>query len=205
VSQGSVTRWIDELKAGDEQAAQKIWERYYERLVRICRIKLAQHSRRAADEEDVALNAFNSLYRAIQAGRYPQLADRTDLWRLLVTIAARKALSQIESDRRQKRGQARVRGESAFDSPSPTSGARGIEQVVGDAPSPDLASLIAEQYESLLAVLDNENLRLMARKKLEGWTNEEIAAQLGCSLRTVERRLQMVRSAWSQQLAADSQ
>ena len=30
--EGSVSEWIDRLKAGDELAAQHVWERYFERL-----------------------------------------------------------------------------------------------------------------------------------------------------------------------------
>ena len=46
--------------------------------------------RRASDEEDVALSAFQSFYQGIARGRFPQLEDRDNLWRLLITITARK-------------------------------------------------------------------------------------------------------------------
>jgi hypothetical protein len=31
---------------------------------------------------------------------------------------------------------------------------------------------------------------------MEGYTNEEIAARLGCGLRTVARKLEIIRTAW---------
>ncbi len=89
-----VTRWIRRLADGDELAAQRIWERYFEDLTRLARKRLAGLPRRAADEEDVALSAMNSFYRGALAGRFPQLSDREDLWKLLVTITARKATAQ---------------------------------------------------------------------------------------------------------------
>ena len=55
---GSVTGWIDRLKAGDHAAAQPLWERYFARLVGLARQRLEGQPRRAADEEDVALSAF---------------------------------------------------------------------------------------------------------------------------------------------------
>src|SRR5262249_53685630 len=104
LSPGSVTDWIGQLKAGDPAAAQKLWERYFQRLVGLARKKLQGTPRRAADEEDVALSAFASLCRRVAAGQFPQLRDREDLWHLLLVITARKALNQIRHERRQKRG-----------------------------------------------------------------------------------------------------
>jgi hypothetical protein len=48
----------------------------------------------------------------VRDGRFTQLADRDDLWRLLVLIMARKASAQMRRDRRQKSGGGRVVGES---------------------------------------------------------------------------------------------
>jgi hypothetical protein len=78
---GSVTRWLEQLKAGEQAAVQQLWTRYYARLVRLAREKLGAAPRQAADEEDVALSAFDSFCRAAEAGRFPRLLDRDDLWR----------------------------------------------------------------------------------------------------------------------------
>src|SRR5271165_6376539 len=69
---------------------------------------------RAGDLEDVALSAFASFCRGVEGGRFPQLADRDDLWRLLVTITARKALHLARDERNQKRGGGAVRDEAAL-------------------------------------------------------------------------------------------
>src|SRR5919206_1363508 len=112
--EASVTQWIDRLKAGDPDAAQKLWERYFRRLVRLARQKLRAAPRRAADEEDVALSAFDSFCRGLERGRFPQLQDRDDLWRLLVVITARKAVDQVQHEARAKRGGGPVQGESVL-------------------------------------------------------------------------------------------
>src|SRR5689334_21866094 len=112
--QGSVTRWLGELKPGDAAAAQPVWERYFAGLVRLARARLRATARPAgeADEEDAALSAFDSFCAGIARDRYPHLADRNDLWRLLVVITARKAGAQVRRRRRRKRGGDRVIGEA---------------------------------------------------------------------------------------------
>jgi DNA-directed RNA polymerase specialized sigma24 family protein len=67
-----------------------------------------------ADEEDVAASVLESLFRAAQKGRFPDLADRHDLWRLLLQMTARKAIDMKRRETRQRRGGGRVAGESAF-------------------------------------------------------------------------------------------
>ena len=52
--------WLAELQKGDSAAAQKIWERYFDQLVRLAQRRMGGLPRRAADEEDIALSAMNS-------------------------------------------------------------------------------------------------------------------------------------------------
>ena len=150
-SAGSVTHWITQLKAGDPQAAQKLWESYFLRLVRLARKKLEGTPRRATDEEDVALSAFDSLCRGAEAGRFSQLLDRDSLWQLLVAITAHKALDLARHERRQKRGGGRVLDEAALPRPadSDADGA-GLEQVLSREPTPEFALQIAEEFQRLL-------------------------------------------------------
>ena len=188
MSDDEISVWLAGLAQGDELASQRIWDRYCHQLIDLARKKLGQSGRRAADEEDVAFSAFNSFCQGAVAGRFPRLDDRHDLWKLLVTITARKAMKQVRDARRQKRGGAAVRGESALHA--------GIGQVLGREPTPEFAAQMAEQTQRLLDLLESEPLRLIALLKLEGYTNEEIARSMDCSLRTVKRRLASIRQQW---------
>ena len=96
MADASVTMWLHQLRDGDSLAAQKLWESYYCRLVRLARSKLRAMPRRSADEEDIALSAFDSFFRGVEAGRFPQLNDRDDLWQVLFMITERKAFDHIE-------------------------------------------------------------------------------------------------------------
>ncbi len=198
--QGSVTQWLGELKAGGRSAAEPLWYRYFERLVMLARSRLrAVHATSAvADEEDAALSAFDSFCAGVQKGRFPQLADRNDLWRLLVTITGRKALDQAERQRRQKRGGGRVRNEADLAGGRNDASEFRFEQFIGEEPTPEFAALVVEEYRNRLEVLDDDSLRRIATWKLEGYTNDEIADRLGCARRTVANKLKLIRLKWEQ-------
>jgi DNA-directed RNA polymerase specialized sigma24 family protein len=198
-SAGSVTHWIDRLKAGDAAAAQRLWERYFRRLVGLARKILRSAPRRAADEEDVALSAFASLCEGAERGRFPQILDRDDLWHLLVVITARKSRNQIKHEGRQKRGGA-LRNEGAMPASGPEDEGPALEQLSSPEPTPEFAAEVAEECQRLLGLLGAAELRSIALWKMEGDTTEQIAARLGKAPRTVERKLRLIRGLWAQEV-----
>jgi DNA-directed RNA polymerase specialized sigma24 family protein len=196
-SQESVTQWICRIKAGDAVAAQALSDHYFQKLVRLARKKLQGVRRRVADEEDVALSAFDSFCRGAAQGRFPQLSDRNNLWNLLVVITVRKALNLARYERRLKRGGGSVRGESALQGPMDSRpGERWLEQVLGSEPTPEFAAEVSDQCRVLFERLGTGELRSVALWKMEGYTNAEIAAKLGCVEGTVERKLRVIRNLW---------
>jgi RNA polymerase sigma factor (sigma-70 family) len=195
---GSVTHWLAALKAGDPSAAQPLWERYHLRLLGLARKILQGAPRREADEEDVVQNAFNSFFNGVAQGRFPQLNDRDNLWRLLMVITARKAINQVRRERRQRSGGVTPRNEIAI-SLLEADDVETLQKVLGQEPSPELAAQVVEQYEILLNKLGDDSLRQIAVLKLEGFTNGEIAAKLSCSRRTVIRKLDTIRLIWSKE------
>jgi len=197
---GSVTCWIDQLRAGDQAAAQPLWERYFQRLVGLARVKLPPKLRAGgdSDEEDAALSAFQSFCQGAVQGRFPRLDDRHDLWRVLVTITVRKAAGQIERSRTLKRGGGRLLDEAALDGPDPERRIGGLDQLPGPDPTPEFAAMVAEQYQHLLELLGDETLRSIAVWKLEGYTVKEIAQRLDRSERMVAYKLGLIRLRWEE-------
>jgi DNA-directed RNA polymerase specialized sigma24 family protein len=191
----SVTHWLGGIKAGQNDEIQRLWDRYFQRLVRLAGTRLPGHARRAMDEEDVALSAFQSFCDRARKGQFPGLANRDDLWRVLFAITVRKAVSAVRHQTRQKRGGGRVLGESAIggDDPSRESG---VAAFLGREPSPDDAIEFADRLDMLFEKLKDETLRVIAFQKLQGLTTEEIATSLGISTRTVDRKLQLIRTVW---------
>jgi DNA-directed RNA polymerase specialized sigma24 family protein len=183
---GSVSQWIGRLKAGDRAAVGELWARYFQRLVHLARAKLKAVPRRAADEEDVALSAFHSFCCAAEQGRFPQLFDRDNLWRLLVVFTSRKAAHLVRDQQRHKRRAA-----------GPAADGQELEALLGSEPTPEFAALLAEECQRLLGALGSADLAQLALWKMEGYSNEEIAAKLQCVPRTVERKLRLIRSLWA--------
>ena len=197
-SEGSVTRWIGRLKGGDDEAARLLWQRYFERLVRLARDRLRGARRLGADrdEEDVALSALDSVCRGAAAGQFPGLGDRDDLWRLLVIIAARKALNLMRDQGRQKRGGGRTR--AAADLGGGDDEEAALARIVGAEPTPEFAAIVAEEFQLRLAGLQDEALRRVALMRMEGYSNAEIADCLGCTTRTVVRKIEVIRRHWQE-------
>ncbi len=196
----SVTDWIARLKAGEPQASQAVWERYVDRLVRLARKKLGRTPRRAADEEDVVLSAFDGFFRGVAESRFPQLDDRDDLWQVLVMLTDRKTVDHRRRELAAKRGGGAVRGESAFaDRQTAQSDQPGLSQVIDGEPSAEFAVQFAEQLELRLASLADESLRRIVLGKMAGCTNTELSRDLGLNVRTIERKLRLIRRTWQQE------
>lgn len=189
---GSVTVWLNHFKAGGDrdEAISRLWGRYFTQLVTRARERLRQRSR-AVEGEDVALSAFDSFVRAAEAGRFPRLEDRNDLWQILLLLTARKAANVVRNEGRLKKGGGGLivgfEGESDLD---------GRRQMAVD-PDPAEAVVLAEEAEQLLQALGNDELRRVAVWAFEGYSNEEIAAKMGKSVATAERKLRRIREIWS--------
>jgi DNA-directed RNA polymerase specialized sigma24 family protein len=194
----SVSTLLDGLKAGNDQDIQRLWGRYFERLVRLAGSRLPGHARRAFDEEDIALSAFRSFCARIEKGQFPRMDDRDDLWRVLSTITTRKAVDTVRHQTRQKRGGGRVLGESAV---AGDGDADGLARFLSREPTPEDAAEFTDQYERLLGRLEDPTLKTIALRRLEGYSSEEIAAALGTSARTVDRKLGLIRAIWQEEIA----
>ena len=190
-----ITLWMQRLSDQPESSMQVIWNNFYTRLVEHARKKMGAMPRRQLDEEDIATDAMNSLFQGVQAGKFPDLNDRDDLWKLLLTITTRKAGKAIRGNLAQKRGGGGVRGESIFYNPNDDGGA-GLGNIAGAEPTVEFAEDVVKSCEELLGSLDDELLREIALLKLEGFTSEEIATRHGCAVRTVERKLNRIRGIW---------
>ncbi len=194
----SVTYWIDGLKAGNDDPIQRLWDRYFQRLVRLASTRLPNHARRAVDEEDIALSAFQSFCERARKGQFPELANRDDLWRVLFAITVRKAIGAVRHQTRKKRGGGQVLGESALGHDEPSQSAQ-LARYLSREPTPDDAAELADHLDTLFARLNDVILRVIAFQKLQGLSSEEIGRSLEISARTVDRKLQLIRALWSEE------
>ncbi len=189
---GSVTAWIGQLKDGEDAALCRLHARYWPTMVSFAKRRLSGVMVGAADEEDVAQDAFWDLYRTMRAGRAPRLENRHHFLALVTHIIACKAVNQIEHELGvQKRGAGRVQGESALDS-----------LAADDAPTPLEHALLTDQYTHFVGKLPDK-LRPFAEWYLAGLTHREIAEKIGCVERTVERKMALVMERWRELALAE--
>jgi DNA-directed RNA polymerase specialized sigma24 family protein len=201
---GSITRWIGLVKQGDDEGAERLWRAYFAPMVELARRKLGTGPRRGADEEDVALSAFKSFCLGARQGRFDQLADRSNLWPLLVSITVHKSVDLVRRETRAKRGG----GAGLLEIPR----AAGEAELTADAlallsrePTPEFAAQLSEELGRLTDKLNatgDGDLARIALWRMEGDSTPEIAARLGCVRRTVERKLQVIARLWEEEAVA---
>ncbi len=187
----SVTAWIDQVSGGNPQAAEQLWQHISVRLGEFARQKLDVQTRRRYDEHDAANSAFHSLCRGLMEGRM-KAQDRDALWGLLAVIASRKISAQRRYLNRLKRGGGNARGESGF----AEYGDAGINAIDGNHQSPDVLAEVSESCAQLLAAIPDETMKKIVLLKFQGATNGEVADEVKCTRRTIERKLERVRRIW---------
>lgn len=196
----SVSRMFADLKAGRKEAADELWTLYFDRLVQVAKRRLTGVPKRVADEEDVAISVFKSLCAGAARGRFAEHVRRDDLWRLLLHLTRQKAARHVREQTRQKRGGGKVRGESVFQNPITGSAVGDIDDIVIDEPTPSYLAMMNEEYARLLQLLPNDSLRDVAIRRMQEESNEEIAAALNLSVRSVERKRNLIRSCWERDM-----
>jgi RNA polymerase sigma factor (sigma-70 family) len=175
----SVSQWIVQLKDGKAEAAEKLWQRYFEKVVGLARKKLGSAPRQMMDEEDIAVNVFDNLWQGAAKGKFPELRNRDNLWPLLVVLTSRRVYDHFRHEKQR---------------PSDAGGEE-LDTLIAKDPSAEYVAIMTENFSRLFAMLEPKQKKV-AQAKLEGLENTEIAKALGCSLRTVERKLQIIREIW---------
>jgi RNA polymerase sigma-70 factor (ECF subfamily) len=185
-AEDSVTVWAERLRHPDarvrDEAAQQIWERYSLRLLALAHPMLAERIRRRVDAEDVLQSMFASFFRRAQAGQFT-FASRDDVWKLLVRITVCKARNAAIRHTTEGRHFGRE-DESQL-----------MEMLAGSEPDPAEAAALNEEIERL-----PPDLRQVVLLIIDGHTNEEIAKQMKCTVRTINTKRGRIRQHF---LAAD--
>jgi RNA polymerase sigma factor (sigma-70 family) len=191
---GSITCFFDALRAGNRAAAEPLCRRFLPRLLGLARHTLAGRPQRASDAEDAVQSALVAFWQQAERGELTGELNRDNLWNLLGVMTVRKALKQARRERAAKRGGGRVVAASDL--------AAEAESTPGDLAEALAVMPTAEfdlRCEELLLALD-EDLRQFAVLRLVGHSTAEIAAQLDCTQRKVQRKLELVRLNWENQL-----
>jgi RNA polymerase sigma factor (sigma-70 family) len=187
----SITQMLSKLGRGESEAVELIWRRFFERVVGLAKNKLGSLPKRVVDEEDIAISAINALYIGAQDGRFKQLNDRDDLWQILCMLTSRKVANAY----RKQKSRPHI-GESQLGPGVDDEQMLGIAHIATSVPDEAYFDELSIKCRELLENLD-ENLRHVAMMKLQGYKNQEIADQIGRSVKSVERYLKTIREEWS--------
>jgi len=193
--ESSLLNWYGGLRDGGSQATEKLWRLYFQRMVQLARRKLDGSKRTTRDEEDIALSAFKSFCEGFRQGRFSGSKGDTNLWPLLVTMTVNKAIDHMRSEKRAKRG-GKNRVFSQSDGPDCD---RVWNELVSAEPPPELEVAANESFELLLDSLDrtgDRSLRVIAIGSMEGNSVAELAVELHCTPRTIQRKLKTIRAVW---------
>lgn len=165
---------LHELQAGDEQAADAIFQRYFSRLRGLVKSHLSARLASRVDPEDVVMSAYRSFFRTARDGRY-SLQEGIDLWRLLMEITLHKLYRQHTKHFAQRRSRSRESGDAA-------------DWSHDRSPSPDVAVAATEELAAIFSALP-AHTRQVLELRLQGFQIKEIADQVSKSERTVRRWL----------------
>lgn len=186
---GSVSLLLSDLRQGDAQAALLLWSRYLPRLTGLAEQTLAGRRIGMVDAGDAVQSAWISFWKKLDGDQLSSQLTREDFWNVLGLMVVRKVRRQIRRDSAAKRGGGQVLRESEL-------------QVDGDSGGLNdwAAGLSAADFdlhsEELLGLLDEE-CRRIAVLRLLGHLNREIAEELKCTERKVQRKLELIRMKWS--------
>ena len=195
---GSVSRWLDGLRDNDEAAVERLWQRYFPQLVQAARARYGDAISPTYDAEDAAQSAFAQVCRHAARRDADRLQSRDDLWRLLIAATRHKIIDRVRHETAQKRGGERpTLSLDASLLPGAADGEGGPIAFAAPQPTPETLAMLRESLDRLLARLRDDTLRRIALALLRGETQDEIAATLGVSVRTVRRKLALIQEDWS--------
>lgn len=191
VEDSSITQWLQRLRSGESDAARQIWNRYYPRIVRFAELHLEKNADHAVDGEDVAQSAFRTVYLAVMDGKYPNIDDRNNLWRLLLVATLNRVRRHYRDIHALKRSVDKLASK-------PVTGRKMLMELSGPAAEAELADLV----ETLLRHLDQEDptgeLRQIALLQLEQHSATAIAQRLQKRKTYVLQRIRWVRILWEE-------
>ena len=191
VDGSSVVLFVSQLKQGDPDAAGKLWERFSQRMLQLARARLKNCRPGGFDEEDVALGAFDAFCRAVQNGKFFAPDDPHNLWALLATFTVRKLNDQLKVEGAAKRG-----GDVRQEDRETRSGQVPLDRIPSTLLGPVSNAILSDEYRRLFRLLNDPELEKVAVLKLEGYTNDEVAQELGYTRRTIQRMLNLIRVLW---------
>jgi RNA polymerase sigma-70 factor, ECF subfamily len=176
------------LRAGDNDAATQVFNRYASRLIELARQRLDPQIRSKVDPEDVLQSVFRSFFMHQAAGDITGLENWDNLWALLVVITMRKCGRRIEYFHSASRDVLRE------EAPVPDTDLESHSDsgTSSDEPTPSEAAILTETLEQLMNSLEGRQREVLSLI-LQGYSVPEISSLMGCTERMAYRVLNRVK------------
>jgi RNA polymerase sigma factor (sigma-70 family) len=182
---GTISMLLEQCKQGDEEALRLLCLKYWDELIALARRRFGSLPRVAGDDADVVNSALMAFWTKARRGELPGVRDSGQLHAWLSTVVANKVVSEIRRQKAQKAGGGR------------RSDALLLEQLAQTRElSPVEHQILAETLQYYVEQLPEE-VRAFAALHLAGLNQQEIAERVGCSRRTVIRKLKVVFDVWA--------
>jgi RNA polymerase sigma-70 factor (ECF subfamily) len=173
----SFAEFLARLQAGDDTAAQELFERFAGQLIALARGRFATGLKHKVDPESVVQSAYKSFFHRFAEGKF-EVGGWDSLWGLLTVITVRKCAQRVEY----YRAECRDLGREV--SAPPTEEEASWREPLGREPTPLEAAELTETVEQLFAAMSEED-RPVLELSLQGYTTREISERLGRAERTV--------------------
>jgi DNA-directed RNA polymerase specialized sigma24 family protein len=163
---------------------------------------LGYSSRSQADEEDLAICVLTSFFSGVKSGRNPNIRNRDELWQLLELITKRRATDHARRETAAKRSFRPQQEQIAWSvlSQYALTVNGPLEEPISQEISPEIAAELNDELRHLQSKLQDDELRSIVAQRLTGMTNPEIAASLGRSLSSIERKMRLIKETWLREL-----
>ena len=171
------------FRAGNEQAARELYERYVDRLLALARKRISQRMASRVDPEDIVQSVFRTFFGRVKKGQF-RIADQDDLCKLLVRITVHKTLRQVAFHKAAKRDPSLEAGQDGY-------AAEGIQKVLDDEPGHEDAVAFLDQLEDFLGQLRPEERQIL-EMRMQGYSNDEIAKKLNIYDRKIRRTIERI-------------
>jgi len=187
----------------DPAFIEELWDAFYPRVKLAVLSRVRSIQRPVADESGIALSAFHSFIENARNGKFPNLVDQDEMWRLVKRIAIRKTSDVRKNLLAQKRGGgAIVFGQSDFSDDSGLS--QGIHSASDRHGEPSEPVEVADLLNTMLQRLPDARHQDVILLKLQGASVVTIAECLGTTTRTIQRILKKIEQSWQSVLLEDS-
>jgi RNA polymerase sigma-70 factor (ECF subfamily) len=176
---------VELWRAGDQDAAKKLFDSYVERLVALARRRISVRLAGRVDPEDVVQSVFRTFFHRVKEGQF-KIDEQDDLCKLLMRITVHKTLRKVAFHKAAKRNLNVEMGQGAEPQEQ-------LQQLLDREPTPEEAVTFLDQLEHFLSQLKPLE-RQVVEMRLQGCSNEEIEKKLGIYDRKIRRYIEHVRA-----------